>query len=682
MQTQGVIYIHRYQEFEGKSVESYWRESPDLWAAFLAQRYSGYAGGYYRWRDPDGRVREKFLFFAPVMTRTADGRRLTVAATSYEDEFLGPLRASQDLLHGSPLLIETFRRHHRGFRWTLYSISLLFATVLIGIALLLGSRASGSISALKRAFREVDKGNLRVSVPWPKPPLDEVSELMAGFNRMVEALRHSTISVQEWEHTFQMVRDPMLVVDEGHRIVRANKAAEEVFGPLKGSRCYEALWKEEDPCNNCPLKGKGGPSSQQRSLKGRVFLCSSNPLEGEGLRGAVCLLKDITDLKEREERLGLEKARFETLVAHCPFAIALIARDGRYLYLNPKFTEILGYSLQDISTGGDWFRLAFPDPDLRRDVISTWKEDMEKISSVASVERTYPVRCKDGSTKEIRGITLLLPDGNYLVIYEDITERKRLEAELLHAQKMEAIGMLAGGIAHEFNNLLTTIRGFTELLMLKMPEGHQELKHIERAALRGAELTKQLLTFSRKAPSTVPVEVDINQEVEKVCEVLKRTFPKNIQIELRLSPDLWSVKANSGQIEQVLLNLAMNAKDAMPEGGSLIIETENVLLEGSKVPGLPSPVKPGPYVHLKVSDTGCGMTEEIKARIFEPFFTTKGIGEGTGLGLSIVYGIVKDHGGYITCTSRPTEGTTFEIWWPVLWRDEDGQERDGATGGR
>lgn len=243
----GVIYIHRYQEFEGKSVESYWRESPDLWTAFLAQRYSGYAGGYYRWRDPDGRVREKFLFFAPVMMRTADGRRLTVAATSYVDEFLGPLRTSQNLLHGSPLLIETFRRHHRGFRWILYSTSLLFATVLIGIALLLGSRASGSISALKRAFREVDKGNLRVSVPWPKPPLDEVSELMAGFNRMVEALRHSTISVQEWEHTFQMVRDPMLVVDEGHRIVRANKAAEEVFGPLKGSRCYEALWKGGGP---------------------------------------------------------------------------------------------------------------------------------------------------------------------------------------------------------------------------------------------------------------------------------------------------------------------------------------------------------------------------------------------------------------------------------------------------
>ncbi len=671
----GVIYIHRYQEFEGKSLEEYWDEFPGLWTAFLAQRYSGYAGGYYRWRDPDGRLREKFLYFAPVMMKTADGRRLTVTATSYVDEFLGPLRASQDLLHASPFLIDTFRKHHRSFRWILYFISFLFAAAVIGISLLLGSRASGSISTLKRAFREVDKGNLRVRVPQPKAPLDEVGELLAGFNRMVEALRHSTVSVEEWERTFQMVRDPMLIVDEEHRIVRANQAAEEVFGPLEGSRCYEALWKEEAPCNPCPLKGQGGPSFQERRLRGRVFLCSSNPLEGEGLKGSVCLLKDITELKEKEEKLSLEKARFEALVAYSPFAIALLSRDGRYLYVNPKFTEILGYTLQDVPTGKDWFRLAFPDPDLRREVISAWKEDMEKASPPTLVERRYPVRCKDGSTKEIRSITLVLPDGNYLVMHEDITERKRLEAELLHAQKMEAIGMLAGGVAHEFNNLLTTIRGFTELLMLRMPEGeggHQELKHIERAALRGAELTRQLLTFSRKIPSSVPVEVDINQEVEKVCEVLKRTFPKNIGIELHLAPDLWPVKASRGQLEQVLLNLAMNARDAMPEGGSLIIETEDVTLKRRKVPDLPSPVKPGPYVLLRISDTGCGMTEEVKARIFEPFFTTKGVGEGTGLGLSIVYGIVKDHGGYITCTSRPGEGTTFEIWWPALSRGGDG----------
>jgi len=674
----GVIYIHRYQGFEGKSLEEYWEEFPGLWTAFLAHRYSGYAGGYYRWRDPDGRLTEKFLYFAPVMMKTADGRRLTVAATSYLDEFLGPLRASQDLLHASPLLIDTFRKHHGSFRWILYFMSSLFAAAVIGISLLLGSRASGSISTLKRAFWEVDKGNLRVRVPQPQAPLDEVGELLAGFNRMVEALRHSTVSVEEWEHTFQMVRDPMLIVDEEHRIVRANQAAEEVFGPLEGSRCYEALWKEEAPCKLCTLRGQGGASFQERRLRGRVFLCSSNDLGGEGLKGSVCLLKDITELKEKEEKLNLEKARFEALVTYSPFAIALVSRDGRYLYVNHKFTELFGYTLQDVPTGRDWVHLAYPDPDLRREVISAWawKEDMEKASPPASMERRFPVRCKDGSTKEIRSITLVLPDGNHLVMHEDITERKRLEAELLHAQKMEAIGMLAGGVAHEFNNLLTTMRGFTELLMLRMPEGeggHQELKHIERAALRGAELTKQLLTFSRRNTSSVPVEVDINQEVGKVCEVLKRTFPKNIEIKLHLAPDLWPVKASREQLEQVLLNLAMNARDAMPEGGSLIIETENVLLKKRrKVLGLPSLVKPGRYVLLRISDTGCAMTEEVKARIFEPFFTTKRVGEGTGLGLSIVYGIVKDHGGNITCTSRPGEGTTFEIWLPALSRGGDG----------
>lgn len=663
----GVIYVHRYREFEGKSLEDFWERFPALWTAFLAQRYSQYAGGYYRWKDPDGRITEKYLYFAPIEVLTSDGHRLTVAATAYLDEFLGPLRASQDLLRPSPYLISVFRRHHKRFRAVLYGVSIPVIVALIVITLLLGSRASSAITKLKGAFDAVNKGHLETRVPVPPPPRDEMAELLENFNRMVDALRRSTVSLEEWERTFNTVTDPLVVVGRGHRIVAFNKAAEElVEGLSKGDVCYKAIWKREKPCPSCPLV-EGSLASREREAFGRAFLHTSAPLDGEGV---VCLIKDITELKEKERRLAVEKARFESLVTHSPFGIALISPEGRYLYVNPKFTEMFGYTLEDITTGRDWFRLAHPEEEVRRRAIEGWRAFINQPMAFQPGSWTAPVRCKDGTYKDVRFLFLRLPERNFLVLYEDVTERKRLEAELLQMQKMEAIGQLAGGIAHEFNNLLTTIKGFTELLMLKFHGlGREELKHIERAAERGAALSRQLLTFSRKAPGGERREVDLNEEVRHLYEIISHTFPKDIEVIMELAPDLWTIKADPSQIGQVLMNLAVNAKDAMPEGGKLIFETENVRLGDQGVlADLPSSLKPGPYVVLRVSDTGCGIPEEMRERIFEPFFTTKGVGEGTGLGLSIVYGIVKEHGGQITCRSQVGKGTTFEIWWPAVTR--------------
>jgi len=246
----------------------------------------------------------------------------------------------------------------------------------------------------------------------------------------------------------------------------------------------------------------------------------------------------------------------------------------------------------------------------------------------------------------------------------EITERKLAEAEkeklqrtLIQAQKMEAVGTLAGGIAHDFNNLLQAVQGYAGLLLLdkeKGDPGHRELREICRAVERGGELSKRLLTFSRSVESrTLPV--DMNLQVRQAHELLQRVIPKMINIEMQLAPELNIINADPIQIEQILMNLGVNARDAMPDGGKLILKTENVTVEGR-----------GDYVILGVSDTGCGMNKEMLEHIYEPFYTTKEVGAGTGLGLAMVYGILKNHGGYIECRSRPGKGTTFQLYFPVI----------------
>ena len=246
-------------------------------------------------------------------------------------------------------------------------------------------------------------------------------------------------------------------------------------------------------------------------------------------------------------------------------------------------------------------------------------------------------------------------------------ERERIQAQFRQAQKMEAVGTLAGGIAHDFNNLLQAVQGYAQLLQLRKGEedsGQREISQIIRAAERGAHLTQKLLTFSRKAESELR-PIDLNHEVESVRLLLERTIPKMIQMEFHLAEDLKIVNADPGQVEQILMNLAVNSKDAMPEGGRFTVETANVSLDENYCMIHPQ-VRPGEYVQLTVSDNGHGMSGETLEHIFEPFYTTKETGKGTGLGLATVYGIVKSHNGYITCCSELDEGTTFKIYFPAI----------------
>ena len=248
---------------------------------------------------------------------------------------------------------------------------------------------------------------------------------------------------------------------------------------------------------------------------------------------------------------------------------------------------------------------------------------------------------------------------------EEKAERKRLEEQLRQAQKMEAIGQLAGGIAHDFNNLLTVINGYSELTLLKLPPDHPlgtHLKQIRTAGKRAASLTNQILAFSRKQVLAAKV-LDLNEVLKAMEKLLRRLIGDDIAIVTKLKPGIGRIKCDSGQIEQILMNLTVNARDAMPSGGTLIIETADVKL-GEKTTASGWELEPGFYVVLTVSDSGCGMDEATQTRIFEPFFTTKEPGKGTGLGLSTVYGIIKQHQGAITVYSEVGKGSTFKVYLP------------------
>jgi signal transduction histidine kinase/ActR/RegA family two-component response regulator len=269
--------------------------------------------------------------------------------------------------------------------------------------------------------------------------------------------------------------------------------------------------------------------------------------------------------------------------------------------------------------------------------------------------------------------TMELKNSN-VTLKQEITERilaekeqKRLETQLLQASKMEAVGTLAGGISHDFNNLLQAIMGYTQLLLLDKTKEDPEffqLEQIEKSAQRGSELTRRLLTFSRNVESNKR-PLNLNNEINRTHTILKSTIPRMIEMELILEDDLKHVNADPIQMEQILMNLAVNSRDAMPDGGRLVFETKNVVLDEEYFKTHPTAM-PGEYVLLTIVDTGFGMNKETIEHIYEPFFTTKEVGKGTGLGLAMVYGIVENHGGHITIVSKPDQGTTFRIYFPVL----------------
>ncbi len=375
------------------------------------------------------------------------------------------------------------------------------------------------------------------------------------------------------------------------------------------------------------------------------------------------LLEEIAERKLVEEALRSSETKYRTLFNESRDAVYLADLDCAVLEANQSFRELMGYSADDM-VGLNICQLHV-DPEVR----DRFRKEIELNGSVKDYE--IRLRTKGGTVIQCLETATLRrdPDGTilgYQAIIRDVTEKRRLEQQLLHAQKMEALGTLAGGMAHDVNNVLQVILGFTDLLLMqKTPEDseYEKLRAIFKASQNGRDLVQRILTFSRKVESNFRL-VDLNHELKQAESLLNRTVPKMIDIQLHLAPDLKTINGDPGQIEQILLNLAINARDAMPDGGTLTIRTANSSLAPGSISSLPTPPV-GECVLLEISDSGYGMKHDVLDRIFEPFYTTKKIGEGTGLGLAIVFGIVKSHGGHIACRSEPEKGTCFEIYFPV-----------------
>jgi len=372
---------------------------------------------------------------------------------------------------------------------------------------------------------------------------------------------------------------------------------------------------------------------------------------------------DITDLKRIEQSLREGEDKYRKLFENAMYGVLLAKPDGTLLDVNPALVQMLGYGSVDELLVCNLGRDIYEDPARRKAIIA--KALVDKC--IESVEVNW---CrKDGKTFPVRmnGAAILAEDGtvsHFEVIVEDITLRRRLEDQYRQSQKMEAVGLLAGGISHDFSNLLGVILGNADLLLEKMEAGPQQhhLEAIKKAGTSAAKLVRQLLAFSRKQV-LYPTILDLNAVVIDVGKILQRLIGEDVRIVTDLDTRIGAVRADRGQIEQILMNMATNARDAMPNGGTLTIRTDNALLGHDDVSRFPY-VRPGPYVHLAVCDNGVGMSEEIRTRIFEPFFTTKDKGRGTGLGLATVYGIVKQSGGYIWVSSTPAAGSCFDIYLP------------------
>jgi len=375
--------------------------------------------------------------------------------------------------------------------------------------------------------------------------------------------------------------------------------------------------------------------------------------------------------QQAEEALEESKEKYRQIYDEAPIGFHELNSEGNIVQVNRAELEILGYTAEEMLSQPVWKFVV--EEELTRKIL------MAKIAGDVSFhetfERTY--RRKDGTTLPVLVKDRVIRDKGGQIIgirstFEDITERRKSEEALSKSeeqlrqwQKVEAIGKLAGGVAHDFNNLLMTIKGYSEILLGKFDPGdprHEEVEEILMAAERATSLTRQLLAFGRRQVLH-PQVLDLNGIVTNMNKMLRRLIGEDIQLLTALDQELWSVKVDPGQIEQVIMNLAVNARDAMPRGGKLTIETKNVVLDENYARQYVS-VKPGPYVMMAVSDNGCGMDKETQSHLFEPFFTTKEKGKGTGLGLSTVYGIVKQSGGNIWVYSEPGRGTSFKIYLP------------------
>ncbi|MBJ6749138.1 response regulator [Geomonas anaerohicana] len=515
--------------------------------------------------------------------------------------------------------------------------------------------------------------------PWNET---EIRLTLANALDSVQTRRKLIDSERRFRSTFEQAGLGIAHLQLHGEILRANSQLQDFLGRSEAEllgQSFRNWFAGFDPEELLPAPGRVVVrESSVPTPRGARWsrLTSSVSLDGKGVPDyLIALVDDLTERRHTEEQV----LKLSHAVEQCPVSIRITDRNGVVEFVNPRFTEMTGYLAEDVvGRPADVFLT------LQDDTGSAKGELQACLAAGAAWEGELLNHRKDGASFWAR--VSVSPICNrqgevthYLILKDDITERHKLEEQLRQSQKMEAIGQLAGGVAHDFNNILMVIMGYGSMLTadaLLAPPQKEKVEHILESADKGAQLTASLLAFSRKQVMKLEV-VNLNDVIQHVEKFLTRVIGEDVQLRSVPSASPLPVNVDCGQIEQVLMNLATNARDAMPKGGVLTIETLHQAFEEPCV--MPHDLgSPGVYAVIAVSDTGVGMDENTRSRLFEPFFTTKEQGKGTGLGMSIVYGIVKQHNGVINVYSEPGQGTTFRVYLPLMEGGESGERERGS----
>ncbi len=587
-------------------------------------------------------------------------------------------------------------------RWNEIHRNMIFRLLVLVSALaiswLFGNRIVSPLLRLARGAKEMGAGRLGVRVEVRTG--DEIEEMAGCFNQMSVEIKAREQALQEGEERFrslvQSATDGIISADSSGKVISWNSGAENIFGYKEEEIIFKPLTiLMPEHYREAHKKGlERMHSTGESRISGKIIELSGlrkdgnefplelslSTLKVRGETFCTAIVRDISERIRAEEVLKESEKRYRHLIESVTDYIYTVqVEDGKAVATShgPGCVAVTGYKAEEFETDPHlWIQMVYEED--RKAVV----EQAEKALSGGAVPPLeHRIIHKDGKLRWVKNTVVPHHDEHgplisYDGLIKDITEIKKLEEQLRHVQKMEAIGQLAGGIAHDFNNILNAILGFGNLIRDKMKKDDPNMPYLEEvidAGERATHLTRSLLTFSRKQVSDIK-PADVNDIVSGIGKMLSRIIGEDIKLRISLSEKELIVMADHGQIVQVLMNLATNARDAMPDGGVLTIMAEQIGLDREfiKAHGYGNP---GEYALISVTDTGKGMSEATREKIFEPFFTTKEMGKGTGLGLAIVYGIVKQHNGYINVYSEPGMGTTFKIYLPLVMREAGEKER-------
>lgn len=724
----GIVRIHPDPELIGKNVYELPGSLP-AWRAIVDPTLSGgSASGYYEWEAPDGSTVKRYIHVVPLAV-TVEGEKLLVAADIDLDEFGTSIRS---LEYRSDAISVKYRR----FAGKQALLSNLIALVVVGMIICVVYivnhrtvfRYIQPIEKLSEAVNQIQAGNWNF---FCSPKLlqrkDEIGALARAFSgmshhlqvvitdlefRFEEAARAQAAckeSRHQYRSLFNSVPIGLYRTDPTGKIIDVNNALLRMLGLNESLdwRAYNAQEFYADPSQRSTWKEKVGAESgvyicekEMRRFDGSMIWVEDQAHAVRDENGCVLFfegfLKDITT--NREAQRALEKNRhnykvlyeesrraqevYRSLIGSSADAIIISDLSGHTQYVSPVFTQWFGWSLEELR--------GKPIPFVPESEKMDTEALMDELVNRGTACRTFITKrfTKNGCVIDVNISASRFDDhqnrpAGILTIMHDISEKKKLQAQLQHAERMEAIGTLAGGIAHDFNNLMMGMQGNISLLLCEMKSSHpfhDKLKSIENMIENGAKLTRHLLGYARKGKYEAQ-PMNLNKLVRETSETFGRTR-RAITLHLQLADEICAIEADRTQIDQVLMNLYINAGDAMPDGGELMLKTQMVTHDQFGIkPYVP---RPGKYALLLVTDTGEGIHPRHIKRIFDPFFTTKQMGRGTGLGLASVYGIIKAHGGYIDVTSKLGQGTTFHMYLPCTDAvvAESGREKENYVPGK